>query len=121
MKTLRFTSAPGVHGLTCASVSRRALRDDASRPAARISLAVLAALSGLLVAGVCAGALRFVTTAVAYYVNNGSASCSDTGAGTTDQPYCTITAALAAHHDPGTTIVVMPGRYREQVTVPASG
>src|SRR5439155_10089300 len=39
-----------------------------------------------------------------YYVGNSSASCSDAGAGTQTQPYCTITAALAGHHDGGTTI-----------------
>src|ERR1041385_1904526 len=58
---------------------------------------------------------------VAYYVNGSSSSCSDAGPGTQSAPYCTITAALTAHHDPGTTIYVMPGVYHEQVTLPASG
>src|SRR5205809_702138 len=59
--------------------------------------------------------------AAVFFVNNASASCSNTGPGTADAPYCGITAALAAHHEPGVIITVMPGVYREQVTVPASG
>jgi parallel beta-helix repeat protein len=60
-------------------------------------------------------------SATTYYVDNSTAACSNSGPGTTTRPYCTISAALAAHHVAGTTIVVMPGIYREQVTVPASG
>src|SRR5439155_3882265 len=56
-----------------------------------------------------------------YYVDQANASCSDVGPGTQAQPYCKISAALAAHHSPGTTILVMPGRYREQVAPPLSG
>src|SRR5262245_10686021 len=79
-----------------------------------------------LIAIVCAAliaAAAFTSPARAaeVFVNNASASCSNTGAGTTAQPYCTITAALAAHHEPGVIITVLPGLYREQVTVPASG
>jgi len=59
--------------------------------------------------------------AAEYYVNKASASCSNVGPGTLAQPYCTIGAALAAHQAPGDTIGVMPGVYREQVTIPASG
>src|SRR6266545_7039426 len=62
-----------------------------------------------------------VARAADFYVSQGNASCSDAGAGTQAQPYCTIGVALAAHHDPGTTINVLPGLYREQVTLPASG
>lgn len=54
-------------------------------------------------------------------VDQRSATCSDAGPGTPDVPYCTIAAAVAAHAVAGTTIVVRPGTYREQVTVPASG
>src|SRR5437867_5730633 len=57
----------------------------------------------------------------AYYVDGSNSACSNSGSGTQSSPYCTISAALAAHHDPGTTIYVMPGVYHEQVTVPASG
>ena len=56
-----------------------------------------------------------------YIVDNTSASCSAAGPGTPASPYCTITSALTAHHEPGAVITVMPGTYREQVTVPASG
>jgi hypothetical protein len=56
-----------------------------------------------------------------YYVDNQSATCSNAGVGTEAQPYCTIGAAVAAHNGPGVTIIVKPGVYREQVTVPASG
>src|SRR5215471_6660571 len=59
--------------------------------------------------------------AAEYFVNNTSASCSSGGPGTVDAPYCTITAALTAHHQPGDVITIMPGTYREQVTLPASG
>ena len=56
-----------------------------------------------------------------FYVNNGSPACSDTGPGSQATPYCTISAALTAQHLPGTTIIVMPGVYREQVSLSASG
>jgi hypothetical protein len=54
-------------------------------------------------------------------VDGSSGTCSPTGPGTQASPFCTITAALTAQHAAGTTIVVMPGTYREQVTLPASG
>src|SRR5580765_4302881 len=53
--------------------------------------------------------------------DNSSPSCSSVGPGTQAIPFCSISAALAAQHAPGTTLLVMPGVYREQVTVPASG
>ena len=56
-----------------------------------------------------------------YYVDNSSASCSVNGPGTSDVPYCSISAAVAAHHGPGITILVRPGVYRETVRIPASG
>ena len=59
--------------------------------------------------------------AAAWYVNNQGGTCSNSGAGTLAQPYCTISAAANAHHAPGDTILVMPGTYREKVTIPASG
>jgi parallel beta-helix repeat protein len=69
-------------------------------------------------------ALMFLTAASArattYYV--GGSGCSDgAGVGTPSQPFCTISAALAAFHSPGTIIEVNAGTYREQITVPASG
>src|SRR5689334_13129970 len=59
--------------------------------------------------------------AATFYVDNSSPSCSNAGPGTESQPYCTISAAVAAHQGPGTTILVKPGTYREQVTITASG
>ena len=71
----------------------------------------------LLALGVCAGR----SSAATYYVDNSTASCSNTGAGTQSQPYCTISAALAARGVAGNTILVKPGIYPETVTLPASG
>jgi parallel beta-helix repeat protein len=76
----------------------------------------------LLVAAVALLSAPPRATAATFYVNNASgSSCSNTGAGTQAQPYCTITAALTAHHVAGTTIIVLPGTYKEQVNIPASG
>ena len=118
---------------TAQSSSGRALRIGADgaipwphekQPRARLAeliarAAVIAVTGGLASVACPVGVGR--AHAADFYVNNSSASCSDAGPGTQDAPFCTISAALAAHHDPGTTINVMPGRYREQVTVPASG
>lgn len=60
-------------------------------------------------------------SAATYYVNNQSSSCSNSGSGSLTTPYCTISAALSAHHTAGTTIIVLPGIYHEQVTLPGSG
>lgn len=48
-------------------------------------------------------------SAATYYVNNQSSSCSNSGSGSLTTPYCTISAALSAHHTAGTTIIVLPG------------
>jgi parallel beta-helix repeat protein len=58
--------------------------------------------------------------AATYYV--GGSGCSDSaGVGSSSQPFCTVTAALARYHSAGKTILVRSGTYREQITVPASG
>jgi hypothetical protein len=80
------------------------------------SIVRAAALGATLVLAL-AGPARAAT----FYVDNQSAACSDVGAGTEAQPYCTISGAVAAQKGAGVTIVVKPGIYREQVTVPASG
>jgi parallel beta-helix repeat protein len=54
------------------------------------------------------------------YVNNGSSSCSDTGAGTSAVPFCTIGAA-ALKAVAGTTVQVAAGSYAGGVTVKNSG
>jgi parallel beta-helix repeat protein len=56
-----------------------------------------------------------------YYVDNQSPTSSPSGPGTAAQPYSTIAGAVAAHKGAGVTIVVRPGVYREQITIPASG
>src|SRR5438094_1430398 len=61
----------------------------------------------------------FAATTV--YVDNTNPACSDTGPGTEAQPYCTISAAIAANKGAGVTVFVKPGIYRESVSFPASG
>jgi parallel beta-helix repeat protein len=50
------------------------------------------------------------------YVDNQNPGCSNTGAGTATQPFCTISAA-AAKATAGTTVQVAAGTYTEQVSV----
>jgi parallel beta-helix repeat protein len=83
------------------------------RAVARLSSAIAILALALLAPGNTRAAGTF-------YVDN-SAPCSNNGPGTEAQPYCTITAALTKQGGPGTTILVKPGVYREQVTVPVSG
>src|SRR5258705_7203077 len=104
----RLTNAAGPHG------GRRAASARSASPAARFAPASALSILGPTMVG---PALAQGT----YYVDGSSASCSDAGPGTQSTPYCSISAALAAHHDPGTTLNVMPGVYHEQVTIPASG
>jgi parallel beta-helix repeat protein len=56
-----------------------------------------------------------------FYVDGANPSCSNIGPGSEETPYCTITAAANLKGGPGTTLVVKPARYREQVTVMAAG
>jgi len=77
-----------------------------------------------LVAAVALGALAAGSAAAqvdTVYVDIASASCAAAAAGTATEPFCSIADAIAARHAPGTLILVRPGIYREQVTVPASG
>lgn len=60
-------------------------------------------------------------TAATYYVDGSSPNCSPSGPGSEAQPYCTISQAVNLRAQPGNTILVKPGIYREQVTVRASG
>jgi hypothetical protein len=89
-------------------------------------IASRSAVSTFVAGAALATALLLVprTSALAagvFYVDNASSACSNSGAGTEAQPYCTIAAAVAARGGPGTTILVKPGVYREQVSVNASG
>jgi len=76
-----------------------------------------------ILAAAFASAPAFVSRADAanFYVSATADSCASPRPGTRTSPYCTISAALAAHHTPGTRIFVLPGVYREQVTVPTAG
>ena len=92
------------------------LRAPRDRRAGR-GIALGAMLAGLFALTAAPGS----SAAAVYYVDRASASCSDIGPGTEAQPYCSISAAVAARKGPGITIFVKPGTYPEQVTVPASG
>jgi parallel beta-helix repeat protein len=80
----------------------------------RVTRSVLFAAATLVAFGAQAIAQTF-------YVDNQSLAASDANPGTELQPYLTILAAVTANKGPGITIVVKPGVYREQISVPASG
>ena len=90
--------------------SARFARQPSSRfvPRAGLLITLIAVLAG-------------TANAATYYVNNQSAAATDAGAGTLAQPYRTITAAVNQRGGPGTIIEVLPGVYRGQVSVSASG
>jgi PKD repeat protein len=85
-------------------------------------------ITGLTIVVVAAGAVLVAAASPALadastplYVNNATgANCSDSGTGTQTQPYCTISAAVAAVL-PGQTIDVADGTYGEHVTIAKSG
>ncbi|WP_460844792.1 PKD domain-containing protein [Phytohabitans suffuscus] len=54
------------------------------------------------------------------YVQRTSATCTDSGPGTTAQPFCTIGAAAAAV-SAGQTVVIGAGNYPERIAVAKSG
>jgi parallel beta-helix repeat protein len=55
-----------------------------------------------------------------WYVDNGNPNCSDSGPGTSSQPFCTIGAA-ALKVTAGQTVQVSSGNYPEEVKVKTSG
>jgi len=59
--------------------------------------------------------------ATSYWVDATNASCTDLGTGTAAAPFCTINAAAKKAVNPGDVVQVLPGNYREQVTVAGSG
>jgi len=76
----------------------------------------------------CAGLVLALVTSVipafaagTFYVDATHPNSALTGPGTAEAPYSTISAACAAQGGAGTTIIVKPGLYREQVSVGASG
>lgn len=56
-----------------------------------------------------------------FYVDQAHPNASPLGPGTQNKPYSTIMAALTAHRDSGTWVLVKSGTYRERVSFPASG
>jgi hypothetical protein len=105
------------HAWFATSLSNPRARD--SRGSSSVSkLTRLALLLGTLGA---LGATPRSSFAATYYVDKSNASCSNSGAGSQAQPYCSISAAVSARSAAGNTIIVNPGVYREQVTVAGSG
>ncbi|WP_432981341.1 PKD domain-containing protein [Dactylosporangium sp. CA-233914] len=86
-------------------------------------------LTGLAITAVASGAVLTVgvhpagaDVPVVLYVNNTkttSITCSDTGPGSSAQPYCTIAAGVAAVQ-PGQTLSIV-GQFAEHVTIAKSG
>jgi parallel beta-helix repeat protein len=74
----------------------------------------------LLAAGVTAAVLPATAANAATVLYVGQTNCSNSGSGTSAQPFCTIGAA-AAKAVAGTTVQVGAGTYSEMVTVPNSG
>ncbi|HEY6196273.1 MAG TPA: hypothetical protein VI504_14665, partial [Candidatus Eisenbacteria bacterium] len=82
------------------------------RPSTFAAIAALTGLGAWVLPGLAPPALAqsdfairgtSAATATVVIVNGSSSSCSDAGPGTSTSPYCTISAAILAHHDPGTT------------------
>jgi putative cell wall-binding protein len=84
--------------------------------APKISLAT-AAILGCGAVGVTAGAAHAAGTTL--FVN-GAAGCSDDTTDSAAQPYCSVHAAVAAVQ-PGQTVQIAAGVYRESVVVSARG
>jgi hypothetical protein len=87
----------------------------------RALAAAAAATAGLLLPGAPAPALAASAAAAGdLFVSNATGSgCSDSGAGTQQQPFCTISAA-AAVAQPGQTVLILPGDY-PSLTITRSG
>ncbi len=58
--------------------------------------------------------------AATWWVDNANPGCSDAGAGSAASPFCTLKGGTS-HAVAGDTVMVNPGTYREQATVPVSG
>jgi parallel beta-helix repeat protein len=91
----------------------RGLNDRSLRVRLLLIAVATTALVGLNVRGAAAA------TAV-LYVDRNNPSCSDTGPGTSTQPFCTIKPA-ASQATAGQTVQVASGTYPELVTVSNSG
>ena len=81
--------------------------------------------SGIVILSAIGAATLPATAALAVtpttlFVAGASSSCSNSGSGTQDTPFCTISAA-AAKAVAGQTVQVAAATYNEAVTVPRSG
>jgi hypothetical protein len=72
------------------------------------------------ITSVLTGAVHAAAPAVIYVNNSAGTPCSDSGAGTAAQPFCTITAAQAGAV-PGQTVLITSGPYDEHLTITRSG
>ncbi|MER5637600.1 PKD domain-containing protein [Kitasatospora sp. NPDC002227] len=91
------------------------------RRSRRLAAAIVVASTGLVSAGVTLPAVA--ADADTLYVDNSAANCADGGAGSQEQPFCTIQAGVDAAK-PGQTVQVAFGKdgcYAEQVDVHRSG
>src|SRR6266542_555332 len=91
----------------------RRLNDRSLRVRLLLIAVATTALVGLNVRGAAAAA-------AVLYVDRNNPSCSDTGPGTSTQPFCTIKPA-ASQATAGQTVQVASGTYPELVTVSNSG
>src|SRR5262245_8028088 len=110
------TAAPSLHG----SRSGGPMLRTSHAPAAlrrRLRMPVRPVLPSVVLRTL----LGTVARAQTFYVDAQSGTCSSAGPGTEAEPYCSIAAAMAAHKGAGITIVVKPGIYREQLTIPTAG
>jgi parallel beta-helix repeat protein len=102
---------------TGARVPRKAVRSRTRAPGVPWRVALALAGAAVALVGLPASARAVPTT---LYVNGSNPACTDSGAGTQAQPYCTITksakVALA-----GQTVLVAPGTYTENPAVWHSG
>ena len=92
----------------------RGLNDRSLRVRLLLIAVATTALVGLNVRGAAAAA-------AVLYVDQNNPSCSDTGSGTSTQPFCTIKPAAQQATTPGQTVQVASGTYPELVTVNGSG
>ncbi len=97
--------------------SRARSRVARSRAGRRRALAATAAMA--LVAALTT-AMPAAAAGLTRWVDSSSASCTNTGTGTSAKPYCTIQAAASAAQ-PGDVVQVRSGSYTENVQITHSG
>ncbi|AUY49737.1 right-handed parallel beta-helix repeat-containing protein [Streptomyces sp. CB01881] len=84
-------------------------------------MALVAGATMIGAIGLPAGLSTASATPATLYVNNRpGAACTDSGTGAQAAPYCTVGAA-AAVAQPGQTVEIQPGTYRESLVLTRSG